>query len=77
MAEAAKAAGLQRQNLWKMLNGKERISVETCFRFCQAWDMSLSEVIKLFYPEHAETYKRYLQPEAEEIHFSGTIVFQK
>ena len=61
ISAAAKAAGVDRQNLWKMLNGKERISLDMCFRFCRAWDMSLSEIIHLFYPAEYEENKRYIE----------------
>ena len=61
MSDAATAAGINRQNLWKMLNGKEKITMEMCFRFCRAWDMPLSEIIKLFYPAEYEENKKYIE----------------
>lgn len=61
ISAAAKAAGIDRQNLWKMLNGRERITLEMCFRFCNSWDMSLAEVIRLFYPDQYEQNKRYIE----------------
>ena len=61
ISAAAKAAGIDRQNLWKMLNGKERISLDMCFRFCRAWDMPLSDIIRLFYPTEYEENKKYIE----------------
>ena len=67
ISAAVKAAGIDRQNLWKMLNGKENISVQMCFRFCKAWDMPLAEVIKLFYPEEYEENKKYIMCNSENL----------
>lgn len=60
VAAAAKAAGLARQNLHKMLNGKEKPGVVVLLRLSQAWEMSLPELVKIFYPEEYEQYKGHL-----------------
>ena len=54
ISEAAKAAGMERQNLWKMLNGKENPTVRMCFRLAKAWNVDVVAVLKIFYPSEME-----------------------
>ena len=54
ISEAARVAGIARQNLWKMLNGREEPSVRLCFRFSKAWGVDITTVLALFYPKEIE-----------------------
>lgn len=60
IAAAARAAGIERQNLHKMLSGKEKPGLPLMLRFCKAWQMPLKEVIEIFYPDEYQEYKFYL-----------------
>lgn len=52
IAEAARLANIEKQNLVKMLKGRQRPTVDMCARFSKAWQEDIVTVLKIFYPEY-------------------------
>lgn len=56
ISSAAKVADVERQNLHKMIVGKENPTVKMCFRFAKNWNVDILTVLKVFYPKEMEEY---------------------
>lgn len=61
MSDFAKAIGDERQNVYKVIHGKQQLTVKRMVKYCNVLGCSIIELLYVFYPkEMKEYFRRYI-----------------